>query len=408
MNIGFISYKYGDIDGVSLTDQTLITGLRKLGHNVVILTGEANKPTDDNVSILPALGFNHPEIHAIKQFTIEANSSDKDITQKIEQLSKKLYSDIQTWLQLKSIDILFLTNIFSIGFNLPLAIALNRLCTNQKIKIISRDCDFWWQREYFIYNPLQSLFEEYLPPANPLIKHVVINAHSQEELYRRKGLKSDILPDLFDFDYKYPADNTHSGSLRSVLGIKENELMLLQPSRIVRRKRVDRGILLAHYLKNKKFNPCVVTTGFGGDEDDSYTEEVTALSKKLQVRAFFISDMIKSTKYSIYDCYPSADLVVFLSESEGFGNQLVESVFFKKPLLINSYKVYSEEIKPKGFKFIEADGGQITPDIISQITELSQNNRLRTEIVEHNFEIARKHYSLESNLTKLQSILEMD
>ncbi len=60
--------------------------------------------------------------------------------------------------------------------------------------------------------------------------------------------------------------------------------------------------------------------------------------------------------YSLWDAYPFANLVTYPSIYEGFGNALLEAVYFKRLVIVNRYPVYNADIKPLGFEFIELDG----------------------------------------------------
>jgi mannosylglucosylglycerate synthase len=60
--------------------------------------------------------------------------------------------------------------------------------------------------------------------------------------------------------------------------------------------------------------------------------------------------------YSLWDAYPHADLITYPSLYEGFGNALLETIYFKRLAVVNRYPVYNADIKPLGFEFIEMDG----------------------------------------------------
>ena len=60
--------------------------------------------------------------------------------------------------------------------------------------------------------------------------------------------------------------------------------------------------------------------------------------------------------YTLNDIYPQADLITYPSTFEGFGNAFLEAIYFGKPIVVNSYSIYSMDIKPKGFDVIELDG----------------------------------------------------
>ena len=70
--------------------------------------------------------------------------------------------------------------------------------------------------------------------------------------------------------------------------------------------------------------------------------------------------------YSLWDAYPHANLVTYPSFIEGFGNALIETVYFKLPALVNRYPVYAADIGPLGFQFAEIDG-EITPKTVEMV-----------------------------------------
>ena len=54
--------------------------------------------------------------------------------------------------------------------------------------------------------------------------------------------------------------------------------------------------------------------------------------------------------------YLAADLITYLSLYEGYGNALIEAIFYGKPVVVNRYSVYVADIAPLGLEFIEIDG----------------------------------------------------
>ena len=57
-----------------------------------------------------------------------------------------------------------------------------------------------------------------------------------------------------------------------------------------------------------------------------------------------------------------ADFVTYPSLYEGFGNALLEAIYFRKPVLINRYSIFVRDIEPKGFRLLTMDGF-VTPTV---------------------------------------------
>ena len=60
--------------------------------------------------------------------------------------------------------------------------------------------------------------------------------------------------------------------------------------------------------------------------------------------------------HSQWDAYLHADLVTYPSLVEGFGNSLLETIYFCLPAIVSQYPVHAADIAPPGFDFVEIDG----------------------------------------------------
>jgi glycosyltransferase involved in cell wall biosynthesis len=108
--------------------------------------------------------------------------------------------------------------------------------------------------------------------------------------------------------------------------------------------------------------------------------------------------------YTLNDIYPHADLVTYPSTFEGFGNAFLEAVYYRKPIVVNKYSIYSYDIEPKGFLTIEIDGF-VTEDAVQKAREVLENPELRQKMVETNYEIATRCYSYSVLQQKLKNLI---
>ncbi|MBG0787721.1 MAG: glycosyltransferase, partial [Anaerolineaceae bacterium] len=123
-----------------------------------------------------------------------------------------------------------------------------------------------------------------------------------------------------------------------------------------------------------------------------------------------VRGQVEGTKiYSLWDTYTIADLVTYPSIWEGWGNQLLEALRAKLPIVVFEYPVYLSDIKEKDLEIISL-GDQIEKrdklDLVEISTKMLQeaadqsvtiltNKRLREQMVERNYLIAEQNYSYE-------------
>jgi glycosyltransferase involved in cell wall biosynthesis len=109
--------------------------------------------------------------------------------------------------------------------------------------------------------------------------------------------------------------------------------------------------------------------------------------------------------YTLEDIYPFADLVTYPSTFEGFGNAFLEAVYFRKPIMVNTYSIYQMDIQPKGFNVIRMDG-YVTEETVQHTRRVLDDPSLCREMVERNYAIARKCYSYKVLERKLGGLIE--
>jgi glycosyltransferase involved in cell wall biosynthesis len=197
----------------------------------------------------------------------------------------------------------------------------------------------------------------------------------------------------------------YADDLRATVGLLPGEFLILQPTRIVPRKRIERAIGLAVRLG---LPYALVISHEAGDEGMEYAQYLQELADGFKARVIFgaahFSEEREQTAdgrklYSLADAYQAADLVTYPSSVEGFGNAFLEAIYYRKPLVVSTYDIYRLDIKPKGFQVVEFDEF-VTRQAVQQARELLLNPDRVAAIVEHNYTLARRHFSF-SNLEKL-------
>ena len=408
-NVGFVSTRLAGTDGVSLETEKWANVFHQEGHTCYYFAGELDTPPDRSY-LAEEAHFKHPDVLDIHRNCFGVRVRSRHITQQIYEIKRRLKDHLYQFIKKFSIDLLVTENALTIPMNIPLGIALTEVISETGIPTIAHHHDFFWERQVFITNAVWEYLNMAFPPHLPSIQHVVINSSADNQLSLRTGISSTIIPNVMDFDNPPPPTDEYAADVREALNIEDDELFILQPTRIVKRKGIEHAIELVRRLGMKAK---LVISHASGDEGYDYELRVREYSKLMDVDTIFVSEIINEHRgitgdgkkiYTLNDIYPHADLITYPSTYEGFGNAFLETVYFKKPIVVNSYSIYSMDIKPKGFSVIEIDG-YVTDEAVRKTRKILRDEVLRKRMVEKNYEIATLHYSYTVLHKKLKSLI---
>lgn len=407
MKIVFLSTRIAGNDGVSLEAVRWKEILERMGHKVTLVAGEL----DRRGILVPELHFQRAEIVNLHNAVTYEKDNYEKIERKIYEIAGRIEGILrEVFNNGNKPDLVIVANVLSLPMHFPLVVALTRIVEELKIPVIARHHDFWWERERYLRSSMFPFFKKYFPPSLTNIKHVVINTIAQKELKRRFDIKSLVIPDTFDFESKLNKVDSFSNHFRSDFGIKKDDVVFLQATRIIPRKRIELSIDLIKKLNNPKF--VLVIAGHAGDEGLEYQSKIKELAKKSKTRIIFIGNYVNSRRkirgerrvYTLWDAFINSDIVTYPTLQEGFGNQFLETTFFKKPLIMTPYEVYKKDIKPLGYEVIEMEE-KISGKTLNKIKKLLNNPKSVQKIVDKNFKISKKYFSYEAVEEKLKKLL---
>ena len=179
---------------------------------------------------------------------------------------------------------------------------------------------------------------------------------------------------------------------------------------IVPRKRIELALELTHRLEQ---DATLVITHQSGDEGSAYEKRLYEYADLLGVSVIFGAEIINHERneldngrqvFSLKDAYQQADLVTYPSTIEGFGNAFLETIYYRRPIIISAYEIFKTDILPKGFRVIDFD------DFIEQATvnaarAILQDPSIGEEMAEHNYKLGQRYYSFETLEANLSFIL---
>ncbi len=299
----FVSYRLGGTDGVSIESAKWMRALEALGFTTRRLAGDVAGPTRPDDVTLPWLALGAP------------NGAPDPAA------ATRLFDEA---------DLTVIENVCSLPLNRAAALAVADATGRTHSRVVFHHHDLPWQRP-----ETANVID--LPPRPPGALHVTINEISRAELVAR-GIDAVEISNAFDLD----APEGNHDRTRRELGFDPDDIVVLQPARAIPRKNVPAALRFAEELA-ALVAPRPVRFWLTGPAEDGYQPTLEALLAAAQV------PVTLGLGPSPADAYAAADVVVFPSTVEGFGNPVIESVIARRPLVVGHYPVL-DEILAHGFE----------------------------------------------------------
>lgn len=396
--IGFLSTRFAGTDGVTLEARKWAHIFESFDHSCFWFAGQLDAPPEVSHHA-PLAFFNHPEVLAVQNQLFGVPYRSREVTTTINSLKERLKDEIYRFIERYQIEVLVPENILAIPMHIPLGLAMTEVIAETPLPVIAHHHDFTWERERFTLNAVNDYLQAAFPPLLYGMEHVVINSMQQKELARRLGIPSQIIPNVLDFASPAPGIDDYNRDLRAEIGLREDDILILQPTRVVARKGIEHAIELVRRLREPRAK--LVISHPAGDEGSAYMTMIEDRIADAGVDVRFIADRVSERRgrttdgrkiYTLLDVYPHADLVTYPSHYEGFGNAFLEAIYFRKPIVVNTYAVFARDIDPLGFKTIEMSQ-LVTREVVEQTREILHDADLREQWADINYHLGLKYFS---------------
>ncbi len=411
LHIGFVSTRLAGTDGVTLETWKWARVLEAWGHPCFYFAGEVEAP-EERSWVVPEAHFQHPEIEAIQQDLFDDLRRDESTSQQVERLKNHLKAHLHRFVKTYGIDVLIAENALSLPMNVPLGLALTEFIAETEITAVGHHHDFYWERLRYLVNAAADYLRAAFPPALPSLRHVVISTLAQRHLAWYAGITSMVIPNVMEFERPPEAPDGYAEDLREALNIPPEAFFILQPTRIVPRKRIERAI---EFVRRLDLPAVLVISHAAGDEGYDYERYLREFASLLGVPVRFAADRINGHRgkdaqgrkiYSLADVYQQADLVTYPSDIEGFGNAFLEAIYYRRPIVCNTYAIFRLDIQPKGFRVLTFDE-YINDKVVEQARDILLHPEKAQAMTEHNYRLGLRHFSMRTLERRLGVLISM-
>ena len=435
-----VSGKLGDVDGVSLEADKWIDVLLSQGHEVFTVSGRYAQPLaaipPDRQWELPQLRFDTDAQREFEQLVFPhiagrprhlTGPQLKAATEKMEALGAELAHTLFDLVRQHSIDLIIAENTNAMPMTIAGGIAIHNVATQMRVATVMHHHDFWWERSRFSDTAIRNLLTRIMPPVDPGLEHVVINSYAAHILSSLKRVSPFVIPNCEDYDHAVQMDD-YNGRFREELGFSQNDILVIQPTRIVPRKRIEDSIrflarFVERYPEYRERVQFIISLYQGDEPDVRYIDSIAHLAAEHRIPFHLISDRVAARRgtdkdgrmlFSNRDVLANADLVTYLPIWEGFGNALLEAIAARVPVVTTTYLVYKTDIKAVGLENIEIrdryddDGALVIPDgALRHARAVLEDPDLRRRMTEKNFDLARSEFGLSVLHQRIERLLSV-
>jgi len=292
-----VSFRLGGDDGVSVEARKWAWALRELGFETRRVAGAIESDPEPDDTVIPGLAI--------------------DASEPVDQQRLRV--------AFAGADLVVVDNICSLPLNVGAARAVAAAARDHRGRVLFRHHDLPWQRRH-----LKHLEDEF-PPRQPDALHATINLRSRRELHARGYADATTVHNYFDLD---PPRGDRSAT-RAAFGFGNDDFVLLQPARAIERKNVPGALRFAQQLRGI-LPDLDLRLWVSGPAEDGYAPVFERIIDRSPI------PFTVGRAASPHDAYAAADLVVFPSTWEGFGNPVVESVAYRRACVAYPYPVLAE------------------------------------------------------------------
>jgi mannosylglucosylglycerate synthase len=238
-------------------------------------------------------------------------------------------------------------NVLTMPLNLALTSVLASLAREHPDRFIA------WTHDLSYFDARYAALRRDGPPwdlvtrAVPGVRYVTVSEERARQLAQLTGLaRRDIEVVTNGIDVGEVLGLAPTGlRLAQRLGLFDADPLLLVPVRLTRRKRVEAAIDATAVLRRRGYAAMLIVTGATGPHNAAnklYLAELTERAKNVEGVHILAALGMRVAYGTVVDLFSLADVLVFPSESEGFGIPMLEAGLHRMPIVCSDIPVLRE------------------------------------------------------------------
>lgn len=390
MNVVILHYSAPPIvGGVERVIQAQAELLLAAGHHVTILAGRGST-FNRNAPLrrVPLLDSVHPEILRLGQELAEGRVSDL-FAETEAAIRRELRS------HLKGADVCLVHNALTLHKNLPLTSALWHLAGDGVHTPIVAWChDLAWVNPQYLSSLHNGEPWDLLRRPLPAAHYVAVSedrAHQLVTLWGKDAPSPTVIPNGVDAASFLRLSPT-GRRLAARLELWEQDLVLLQPARLTRRKNIELAIRITASLVARGICTRLIVTGPPGPHNvtnTAYVRELDELRRSLGVEKAALllylerngaGRPMRISNRVVADLYALSDALLFPSKQEGFGLPLIEAGLARLPMFCSDIPPSRELAGDSGHYFALDTSPQAVAEMIESWMRTDPAYRLRRRV----------------------------
>jgi glycosyltransferase involved in cell wall biosynthesis len=372
--VAILHYSYPPvIGGVEFIIKGHAEILAKNGCRIKIITAKGKtKNKSIQIDLIPEIGSGWPENKVVAEELKRGI-----VSERFQRLRRIIYPKVKR--SLEGVNICLVHNVMTMHFNLAFTSVLDEI-----INELHRKIRFYlWCHDATLINPDYSVAQSDRYPWNLLrefkqnANYITISQWRRKQLSQLFGVSENlirVIPDGIDIK-SFLRISDPVWKMACEKGISDDDLVMLFPSRILKRKNYELAIKITKEL-TRSGKKCKLLITAPPDPHNPAAKEYYSylhdLVEKMDLkdRVLFLSDLMG--KYGldigyqeVQDLYKICDLLLITSSREGFGIPLLEAAAMRLPIACSDIPPLSEIVKDKALLFkLDDEPSHIAKQII--------------------------------------------